>query len=155
MKSNQNFQFLRGKITARKARFVWFHRALAFSFPGAPIVILARPISPLPFEWRILLVPTARSNLFPYLIPFVLSSFVVNVCKSSIKHPRGLIYLKPVWGGLFERGGGNKPSRISPHEVLPSWLINRVSYLLTRVQPSPLPHLGGIWFGLRTLSSLF
>ena len=148
MKSNQNFQFLRGKITARKARFVWFHRALAFSFPGAPIVILARPISPLPFEWRILLVPTARSNLFPYLIPFVLSSFVVNVCKSSIKHPGALFIWSPFEGGLFERGGGNKPSRISPHEVLPSWLINRSLLFINLCTAVPPPSFRRymVWF---------
>ena len=74
MKSNQNFQFLRGKLTARKAEFVWFHNALAFSFPGAPIVILARPFFPLPFEWRILLVPTAsflsKIKPFPVSVPF-------------------------------------------------------------------------------------
>ena len=70
MKSNQNLQFLRRKITARKARFMWFHSALAFSCPGAPIVILVRPISPLPFEWRILLVPTASflSKIKPFLV---------------------------------------------------------------------------------------
>ena len=107
MKCNQNFQFLRGKITARKARFVLFHSALAFSFPGAPIVIFARPISPLPFEWRILLVPTCPASFlskikpFPLSVPFVLSSFVVNVCKSSIKPPGGPIYFKPLRGKLM------------------------------------------------------